>query len=350
MKSLMKSKCGNWLKKSTLTLALLPFLWPQADLQAQEELTIMSTRKQALVAPVLEVYTQKSGTAINFIQVSRQEMLAAYGTPKTAGVDIYWANDIAALLAGEEADALQPLQSERLERDVPEPYRCEENLWFANTARARGIIYNPERVQASQLLSYALLATPNWQGRLCLRDGDSPYNLFLISTLIHRYGKEDATRILQGWKDNLAIPPTKKGTQAIMAVADGQCDVTIANHYHFTRLKAEQPDLKVAIFWPDQNAQGVHMGLTGFALAKNSQNRESATALLEWLAAEEGQKLLTDLNDEFPVNTQVPDSKAAAILGAFKKDPLPLDDLIDDIDAAQRLVDDVGLGLSSQGK
>ena len=252
---------------------------------------------------------------------------------------------MAVLYSGEKLGAFQSVMSDALQKSVPVHYRSRNNFWFASTARGRAIIYNPDRVQPSQLLSYATLSTPNWKGRLCLRDGNSPYNLFLISSLIHRYGEDNSTQILQGWKQNLAIPPTKKDTEAIKAVAAGKCDVTIANHYYFTRLKAKQPDIKAEIFWPDQKSQGTHVGLSGFALAKASPNPEQATALLEWLASEKGQKLLTNYNDEYAINPKVADSKAAALLGTFKQDQLPLDELIDDVTTAKKLVESVGLGL-----
>lgn len=337
--------CPEKIRKMVFSLLLLTCLFPvQADISNTNQITIMSTRKQPLVEPVLQAYTQKTGVQIRFLQVSRKEMLDAFKTGSTK-VDIYLANDMAVLYLGEQMEAFLPVLSDDLNRNVPAYYRSKNNLWFASTARARALIYNPEKVHPSQLLSYATLSTPVWQGRLCLRDGYSEYNLFLISSLIDRYGKDNTKRIMQGWKMNLAIPPTKKDTEAIKAVAAGKCDVTIANHYYFTRLKAEQPDIKAAIFWPDQKSQGVHMGLSGFALAKTSQNQKEASALLEWLASEEGQKLLTDYNDEFTINPKVSSSKASSLLGTFRKDQLPLDDLVDDVPTAKSLVEEVGLGL-----
>lgn len=319
--------------------------WAQEASTDKTSLNIISTRKHVLMEPVIEAYTKEYGVQINFIQVSRQEMQDNFAHNARTKVDIYLANDMAVLYDGELAGAFRAVSSDMLSQNVPSYYRSSENLWFASTSRARAIIYNPAKVKASELLSYAALSTPIWNKRLCLRNGYSEYNLFLVSSLIHRYGRDNTLKILQGWKNNLAIPLTNKDSVAIKKVASGECDVTIANHYYFTRLKEGNPDFNAAIFWPNQKAQGVHMGMSGFALAKESANADMAIAFMEWLSSQAGQKLLTDNNDEFPINPKVSQSKAAAILGSFKKDNLSLDALVDDLPIAKELIDEVGLHL-----
>ena len=134
------------------------------------------------------------------------------------------------------------------------------------------------------------------------------HNRFLISSLIHRFGEQDTELILRGWKANLAMPLATKDSVGIRAVASGVCDVTIANQYYVTRMKSEQSNLDMAVFWSNQKAQGVHMGLSGLAVAKSSRQPEKAKAFLEWMTGKETQKLIAELDNEFPVTPDVPDS------------------------------------------
>jgi iron(III) transport system substrate-binding protein len=78
-------------------------------------------------------------------------------------------------------------------------------------------------------------------------------------------------------------------------VLAGQGDVGIVNTYYFGRLLKKNPDLKLALYWP-----------------------QAAIKLLEWLSSEKAQNLFADANMEYPVNKSVKTHPYVAAWGEFK--------------------------------
>ena len=106
------------------------------------------------------------------------------------------------------------------------------------------------------------------------------------------------------------------------AILAGQCDVGIANTYYFGRLQKENPDIEMALFWPNQQSSGVHVNVSGAGLTKHAKHPEEAQKLIEWLAQGEAQAMFAGLNMEFPVNATVPVDGLVKSWGEFKADDL----------------------------
>ena len=122
---------------------------------------------------------------------------------------------------------------------------------------------------------------------------------------------------------NLATSPFPDDTQALEAVAAGQCDLTLVNTYYFGRLMAQNPDLPLAIFWPNQNLQdraaGVHVNISGAGVTRHAKNPAGAQKLIEWLSSDQAQNLFADVNLEYPVNPKVTPDRSVAAWGSFRQ-------------------------------
>lgn len=321
------------------TLFLFTILW-LSSAWAHHDLVIYTTRSLDRIQPITDRYTELFKTSIKLVAIESEQLDKTIAEKKA---DIYLVKSINTLFSAEQADLLLSVRSETLVDNIPAHLRCEHNSWFGLSTRARAIVYNPKTVMRSELFSYAAIAGPAWEGRLCMTNGNDSYNLLLISSLIQRYGEKDTLQIVQGWANNLAVPLFKSDKDSIKAVSKGVCDVTIANHYYYTRLKQSEPNLNTEIFWPNQRGQGVHIGLSGVAIAKSTHSPEEARAFVEWLSGEEAQKLITEQNDEFPANPRVPPSSNISMLGGFRADQLPLDKLFDMVNKAREIVKEAGL-------
>ena len=310
-----------------LTLALLVSLAIQPALMAADPttLTLYSSRKAHLIEPVLELYTQQTGVQFN-LHTGKPgpllERLDAAG--KNGGADVLLTVDAGNLWHAVQRGLLVPVDSEVLTQSVPAALRDPGNHWFGFSKRARTLAYNTERLSPDELSSYEDLADPKWRGRLCLRTSKKVYNQSLVATLITHHGEEKAEGIVKGWVANLASEPFSNDTKALQAVAMGQCDVTIVNSYYFGRLMRKEPDLKLALFWPNQDSQGVHVNVSGGGLLAVSTHPEEARAFLEWLAQPEAQGLIAELNLEYPVREDVPPASAVQAWGEFRGDSLNL--------------------------
>jgi iron(III) transport system substrate-binding protein len=241
-----------------------------------------------------------------------------------------------------ENGVLAEISSPILEANVPANLRDPQGRWFGLSERARTLIYSTERVRPQELSTYEDLADPKWRGRLCLRTSKKVYNQSLVATLIARLGEERAEQIVRGWVDNLAVAPFSNDTKAMQAVAGGQCDVTIVNTYYFGRLQKQQPDIKLGIFWPNQDSSGVHINVSGAGVTRHAKNPEAAQALLEWLTSEAAQADFAGLNMEYPVNPKVTPDATVRAWGEFKADTLNVNEAGRLQSAAIRLMDRAG--------
>ncbi len=289
--------------------------------QAADDIVVYSARKEHLIKPLFDAYTEKTGVNITYITDKAGPLLArikAEGANTPA--DMLMTVDAGNLWQAANEDILASVDSPVLDKHIPAHLRDPDNRWFGLSIRARTIVYSTERVKDGELVSYEGLADPSWKGRLCLRTSKKVYNQSLVAMMIARLGEEKTEQIVRGWVDNLATPPFSNDTKAMQAVAAGQCDATIVNTYYYGRLLRKEPDTKLAIFWPNQSGNGVHVNISGAGVTKHARHSEAAIKLLEWLSSTEAQNMYASLNMEYPVNTAVAADPYVAGWGDFVSD------------------------------
>ncbi|WP_084645511.1 Fe(3+) ABC transporter substrate-binding protein [Marinimicrobium agarilyticum] len=293
----------------------------QAAEKPKPTVTVYSARAEHLIQPMFDRYTEETGVKVRYITDSAGALiqrLKAEGSNTPA--DLLLTVDAGNLWQAEQAGVLQPIDSNVLENNIPDHLQSANNEWFALSVRARTIVYSTERVDPSELSTYEALADDQWEGRLCLRTAKKVYNQSLVATMINTLGEEKTEEIVSGWVENLATAPHSNDTSAMEAVLAGQCDVTLVNTYYFGRMQKENPDIKLALFWPNQGGRGVHINVSGAGLAKHAKNPEAAVELLEWLSSPEAQHQFAELNQEYPANSEVEPSDFVAAWGDFKAD------------------------------
>jgi iron(III) transport system substrate-binding protein len=208
--------------------------------------------------------------------------------------------DAGNLAVAAEQGLFQPLDSPTLDEAIPEQLRDPDDQWFALSLRARTVVYHPDRVAPDEVPdSYEELADPKWEGRVCLRNSSNVYQQSLVASLIAEHGEEEARRIVQGWADNAEI--LANDVLILESIADGLCDVGLANHYYLARLLEEDPSFPVKLHWVDQDGRGVHVNISGGGVTRYADDPELAQQFLEWLATD-GQSPFADGNHEYPAN------------------------------------------------
>jgi len=288
-------------------------------------LVVYSERSEQLIKPLLDTYTAKTGVEIQVLTDDAAPLIArlkAEGNRTPA--DVLITVDAGNLWHAAESGMLAKVDSPILETRVPDYLQDPNNQWFALTVRARTIVYSTDRVTPAQLSTYEDLASPAWKGKLCLRTSKKVYNQSLVGSLINRLGDEGTRAVVDGWVNNLATEPQSSDTKALEAVIAGQCDVAIVNTYYFGRMQKANPDVPLAIFWPNQATSGVHINVSGAGITKHSKQPEAAQAFLEWMVSDEAQEIYANLDMEYPVVKDVAVDPVVAKWGTFKPDTRPV--------------------------
>jgi iron(III) transport system substrate-binding protein len=307
------------LKFVTLLVISTTFVIPAV--QAADEIVVYSARKEHLIKPLFDAYTDKTGVNIRYVTDKAGPLLArlkAEGSNTPA--DILMTVDAGNLWQAAQLGVLDSIDSAILQQNIPASLRDPENRWFGLSVRARTIVYSTERVKEGELSTYEALADPAWKGRLCLRTSKKVYNQSLVAMMISRLGEQKTSNVVSGWVANLAVPPFSNDTRTMQAIISGQCDVAIVNTYYFGRLLKKNPDIKLSLFWPNQKDSGVHVNISGAGVTTYAKHREQAIMLLEWLSSEEAQGLFASLNMEYPANPAVANDAVVAAWGDFKAD------------------------------
>jgi iron(III) transport system substrate-binding protein len=214
---------------------------------------------------------------------------------------------------------LAKVDSPDLVANIPAHFRDPENRWFGLTARARTIMYNVDTVKPAELSTYEALSDPKWKGRICLRTSGYIYNQSMLATMIKRYGEARTEEIVRGWAVNQPVL-INGDTKILEAIAAGQCDVGITNHYYLARILAKNPTFPVAPFWANQATTGTHVNVSGAGVTAHAKNRANAIKLLEFLSSPEAQQMFADVSMEYPVNPQAGVNPVVAKWGKFKQD------------------------------
>ena len=270
------------------------------------------------IEPVFDDFTADTGIEVRFTTGNDPELrerLIAEGANTPA--DVVMTADAANVELSAEAGVLASVDSDVLSETIPEQLRSEANEWFALSQRARVIIASTERVE-NPPTTYADVGDAEWDGKLCLRPSTHPYTQSLVASLIIAEGEDGATEIVQSWVDNDPLY-INSDTDIYKAVADGECDVAIANTYYLGRLVADDPEFPVGIVWPEQDGRGAHVNVSTAAVTANAPNPQGALALIEWLATD-GQKQFADANYEYPVDPSVEPNEIVAGFGEFSAD------------------------------
>ncbi len=265
-------------------------------------------------------FANETGIDVEFLfgsDAELRERIAAEGEDTLA--DVYMTVDAGNLALAADEGIFQPLDSDVLDSAVPENLRDPDGLWFGLSQRVRTIVYAPDRVDPSELSTYAALAEPAWDGRLCLRRSTNVYTQSLVASLIANEGEERALEIVEGWADDAEI--LNNDVAILENIAAGTCDVGITNHYYLARLLEDDPDFPVEVFWADQDGRGVHANVSGAGVTANADDPELARQLLEWLATD-GQEVFVEGNHEYPVNPDVAPGPIISEFGDFTVDPL----------------------------
>ena len=317
-----------------LALICIPFallIISTTDKNVQDkEVNIYTSRHYDADDLLYEKFTKNTGIKVNIITGKGSaliERLKAEGTNSPG--DIFFTVDAGNLANFQSQGFLQTIQSEKIKQTVPIELRGENDEWVAVAKRARVIFYNPELVSDEEIkdINYEDLASDVWKDKVVIRSSSNMYNQSLVASLISNLGIDKTEKWAEDLVANFARKPQGNDRSQIMAIANKEASIAIANTYYIGIMLSgkggeEQLDaaLKVKIAFPNQTNRGTHINISGGGVLKHSPNRENAEKFLEFLLSEEAQVHIVNNTFEYPVIETVKPHPLIASFGNFKMD------------------------------
>lgn len=315
-------------------LLIIFFSLPIYAAENLQEVNLYSARKEALIKPIIDDFSQQTGIKVNLITGKADALLQRIKSEgKNTHADVFITTDAGRLYRAKSAGVLQTINSDMLNNAIPENLRDPDGYWYGLSMRARPIFYVKGVVNPEELSTYEALADSKFKDRICIRSSNNIYNQSLLASMLAADGQDKTQQWANNFVKNFARKPKGGDRDQIKGAASGQCDIAIANTYYFGKMltgkKADQKKAAdaVAIFWPNQADRGTHINVSGAGVTKYAKNTANAQKLIEFLATKKAQRWYADANFEYPVRKDVAASELLKSWGEFKADTINLSQL-----------------------
>ncbi len=300
---------------------------PTPTPQGPGSLVIYSGRSESLVDPIIQQFAAVTGIDVE-IKYGGTASLAATLLEEGANspADVFYAQDPGGLGAVESL--LAPLPGSILERS-PEWARSPQGLWAGVSGRARVLVYSPDRVPESDLPADIFdLTDPRWKGRV----GWAPTNgsfLTMVTGMRKLWGEEKTAEWIEGMVANDAVI-YPKNTPQVAAVAAGEIDIGLVNHYYLYRFVTEEgEDFAARNYHPSGGGPGALIMVSGAGILSTAENRENAERFVEFLLGTVAQQYFAGQTFEYPLVEGVNVNRLLTPLDEIARPDVALADLAD---------------------
>ena len=310
-----------------------------------KELVLYSGRSKSLVEPIIKQFENETQIKVKLRYGGTAELaVALLEEGENSPADLFWAQDAGALGAISKRGLFQQLP-DTIPSKVPEKFRDSGGMWVATSGRARVIAYSSDQIKAEDVPdSIFELTDSKWQGRVGWAPQNASFQAFVTAMRVG-IGEEKTEEWLRGMKAN-KTKSYAKNTPIIKALAAGEIDLGLPNHYYLLRFKKTDSEFPVeqAFFKPDD--PGNLVNIAGIGHLTTSQNSEEALALIQFLLSSQAQQFFVSEVFEYPVTNNAvpnPNPKLVPLAELLERTPkINLGDL-DDLDGTLKLLRKVGI-------
>jgi iron(III) transport system substrate-binding protein len=307
------------------------------------KLTIYSGREEELVGPLFERFEEASGIDVEVRYGDSAELAATIAEEgDNSPADVFFAQDPGSLGALEGEELLAELPDEILDR-VPERFRDPDGHWVGTSGRVRVLAYNTEALSEDEVPDSVLdLTDPRWKGKIGFPPTNASFQAFVTAMRLS-LGDERAKEWLEGFAAN--DPKTyEKNTPVVEAVAAGEIELGLVNHYYLYLVKEEQPDAPVANHFLNGDDPGALISVAGAAIIDGTDDEDEAREFVEYLLSEEGQRFYTEEAEEaeYPLIEGVEPKEGLPALESLEGPDVELDAFGPELEQTLELLREVG--------
>jgi iron(III) transport system substrate-binding protein len=270
---------------------------------ASGEITVYSGRSESLVDPLIRQFERDTGVTVQVRYAGSAELAATIQEEGDATpADVFWSQDPGPL--GALSEQFTTLPASILEQ-VDAGFKSDEGRWVGVSGRVRVVVYNPERVQVSDLpASLEGFTEPAWRDRV----GWAPTNgSFQIMVTAFRVLKGDAAA--QQWLEAMQGNGAKaygNNNAVLTAVAAGEVDVGLINHYYLHAARRSDPEIKAENHYMNNSDDpGSLVMVSGVGILANTDNQDAAELFVSYMLSDAAQQYFATQTAEYPVTDSV---------------------------------------------
>jgi len=309
-----------------------------------ERLVVYSGRSEDLIGPLLQRFVDETDIKIDVKYADSADLaLLIESEGERSPADVFISQSPGAIGYLDGKDKLAELPSEVLDR-VDEDFRAVDGRWVGLSGRVRVLVYNAEDVAESELPDSILdLTGPEYQGRVAVAPTNGSFIDF-VTAMRQQLGDDEARAWLEAMADNDS--PTFANNNAIVqAVARGEVEMGLVNHYYNARAEAEDPGIDSENhYFPAEGDLGSLLITTGASTLATADKAEEAGRLIEFFLSEESQRFFADETFEYPLIEGVEPAGGIPALADLTVTRVDLDELGDGLRGTQALIDSSGIG------
>jgi iron(III) transport system substrate-binding protein len=284
-----------------LAVGIAAFFLSSCGDTTDDELVVYSGRSQGLVDPLVEDFKEQTGIEIEVRYGNDAELLAVMSEEgDQSPADIYWANTTGALANASQKGRLVALPDSLTSK--PASYTSSSGEWIPVTVRFRTLAYNPNEVNPGNLPESVmdLSEMEEFEGRVGWTPTYSSFYDFMTSMRLIE-GDDVAKEWLQGMK-NLNPKSYSSNTPMLQAIAAGEIDIALTNHYYILRMKdSDNPNENVETYHFAEGDVGNLAMVTGAAQLSTAGDSEKAQQFLSFLLSQQAQEFAAESVHEYPV-------------------------------------------------
>lgn len=263
-------------------------------------LTVYSGRTENLIQPLLDSFAEETGATVDVRYFDSADLaLLIEQEGERSPADVFISQSPGALGYLNDLGVLTELDPEVLDL-VSEDFQATDGRWVGMSGRVRTLVYNSELVEESELPASVFdLTDPAWAGRIGVPPSNGSFQDF-VTALRETEGDDAALEWLEGIVANEPVT-YPNNTATLQAVAAGEVEVGLINHYYNYRALAEDPSLPTLNHFFEAGDIGNLNIVTGVAVMETTDDAELASDFVEYMLGEEAQTFFSEETFEYPL-------------------------------------------------
>lgn len=315
---------------------------PAGAIESDGRLTLYAGRDEALIAPLIEAFTDDTGIEVEVRYATSPELnalLLEEGDRTPA--QVFLSQDAGALGSLANADLTAKIPAELAEL-IPAGFTSDDDSWIGVTGRARVIAYDGEELSDAEVPETVdVLVEPEWKGRVGFPPGNASFQSFVTALRVLE-GEDAAAEWVEGMAANAPVLTEKNGA-TLDLVNTGQLDLALINHYYWYERAAElgAENMRAQLKFLPGDPGGI-VNVTGAAILKGAAGDPDALAFVEYLVSEKAQRYFVEQTFEYPLLPGIDAPEGLPALDTLVNPDLDLSDL-ESLGETQQLLADAGL-------